>query len=82
LVLDVGSLARIVKEAFHLARTGRPGPVLIDIPRDIFMEQTEFHYPSKVDLPGYKLTLQGTSASASHSDTPSPSYLPDTKTTK
>ncbi|GAI09402.1 unnamed protein product, partial [marine sediment metagenome] len=59
LVLDVGSLARIVKEAFHLARTGRPGPVLIDIPRDIFMEQTEFHYPSKVDLPGYKPTLQG-----------------------
>ena len=59
LVLDVGSLARIVKEAFHLARTGRPGPVLIDIPRDIFMEQTEFHYPSKVDLPGFKPTLQG-----------------------
>jgi len=59
LVLDVDSLARIVKEAFHLARTGRPGPVLIDIPRDIFMEPTEFHYPSKVDLPGYKPILQG-----------------------
>ncbi len=59
LVLDVGSLANIVKEAFHLARTGRPGPVLIDVPRDIFMEQTEFHYPSKVDLPGFKPTLQG-----------------------
>jgi len=59
LVLDVGSLARIIKEAFHLARSGRPGPVLIDIPRDILVEQTEFHYPTKVDLPGYKPTLQG-----------------------
>ena len=59
LVLDVGSLAKTFKEAFHLARTGRPGPVLIDIPRDIQVEQTEFHYPSKVDLPGYRLTLQG-----------------------
>ncbi len=59
LVLDVGSLAKVVKEAFYLARSGRPGPVLIDIPRDIFSEQTEFHYPSKVDLPGYKPTLKG-----------------------
>jgi len=59
LVLDVGSVAKIVKEAFHLARSGRPGPVLIDIPRDVQIEQTEFHYPSKVDLPGYKPTLQG-----------------------
>jgi len=59
LVLDVGSLAKTFKEAFHIARTGRPGPVLIDIPRDIQIEQTEFHYPSKVDLPGYRLTLHG-----------------------
>ncbi len=59
LVLDVGSLAKVVKEAFYLARSGRPGPVLIDIPRDVFIEQTEFHYPSQVDLPGYKPTLQG-----------------------
>ncbi len=59
LVLDVGSLARTVKEAFHLARTGRPGPVLIDLPRDVQIEQAEFNYPSKVDLPGYKPTLQG-----------------------
>jgi len=59
LVLDVNSLAAVVKQSFHLARTGRPGPVLIDIPRDIFMEQTDFLYPSKVDLPGYKPTLQG-----------------------
>ena len=59
LVLNVGSLAKIMKEAFHLARTGRPGPVLIDLPRDVQIEQTEFHYPDQVDLPGYKPTLQG-----------------------
>jgi acetolactate synthase-1/2/3 large subunit len=59
LVLDAGSLARIVKEAFYLARTGRPGPVLIDLPRDVQIEQAEFNYPSKVDLPGYKPTLRG-----------------------
>ncbi len=59
LVLDVGSMARVVKEAFYLARSGRPGPVLIDIPKDVFIDQTEFHYSSQVDLPGYKPTLQG-----------------------
>ncbi|MBI4268171.1 MAG: biosynthetic-type acetolactate synthase large subunit [Chloroflexi bacterium] len=59
LVLDAVSLARTVKEAFHLARTGRPGPVLIDVPRDVFIEEAEFHYPTKVNLPGYKPTLQG-----------------------
>jgi acetolactate synthase-1/2/3 large subunit len=59
LVLEVGSLAKIIKEAFHLARTGRPGPVLLDIPRDVFIDQAEFHYPAKVNLPGYKPTLQG-----------------------
>lgn len=59
LVLDVKELASIVKEAFYIARTGRPGPVLIDIPRDVFTEQTEFSYPEKVSLLGYKVTLQG-----------------------
>ena len=59
LVLDAASIPGIFKEAFYLARTGRPGPLLIDIPRDVFIEQAEFHYPSKVNLPGYKLTLQG-----------------------
>ncbi len=59
LALDAGSLANIVKEAFYLARSGRPGPVLIDIPRDVQTDPAEFHYPGKVDLPGYKPTLQG-----------------------
>jgi len=59
LALDAGSLARIIKESFYLAKTGRPGPILIDLPRDVQIEQADFHYPSKVDLPGYKPTLQG-----------------------
>jgi acetolactate synthase-1/2/3 large subunit len=59
LVLDAGLLARTVKEAFHLARTGRPGPILIDIPKDVFEEKVEFHYPSQVDLPGYRPTVKG-----------------------
>jgi len=59
LVLDTGSLARTVKEAFYLARSGRPGPVLIDVPRDVFIEEAEFNYPGKVDPPGYKPTLHG-----------------------
>ncbi len=59
LARDVSSLGKIIKEAFHLARSGRPGPVLIDVPRDILLGQGEFHHPSKVDLPGYKPTLKG-----------------------
>ncbi len=56
---DAASMARIVKESFHLARTGRPGPILIDVPRDVFVEQAEFHYPTRGDLPGYKFTTKG-----------------------
>ena len=59
LVLDIGSLARVIKEAFHLARTGRPGPVLIDIPKDLFSEPAEYSYPEGVNLPGYRPTLKG-----------------------
>jgi acetolactate synthase I/II/III large subunit len=59
LALDVGSLARILKESFHLARTGRPGPVLIDIPKDVFTDQAEYRYPDEVKLPGYNPTLEG-----------------------
>jgi len=58
-VLDAGAMAKTVKEAFHLARSGRPGPILIDVPRDVFIEQAEFHYPNRLDLPSYKPTLQG-----------------------
>ena len=59
LVLDTGDLASAVREAFYLAQTGRPGPVLIDIPKDVFQNKTEFIYPEKVDLPGYKPKLFG-----------------------
>jgi acetolactate synthase I/II/III large subunit len=59
LVTKVDSLARTVKEAFYLARTGRPGPVLIDLPRDVLIDEAEYSYPNKVDLPGFKLTLNG-----------------------
>ena len=59
LLLDVNTIAGIVKEALFVARTGRPGPVLIDIPRDVFVEQTEYRHSSKLDLPGYKPTLEG-----------------------
>lgn len=54
LVMDVNDLARTVREAFHLARTGRPGPVLIDLPKDVTTNITDFVYPEKLDLPGYK----------------------------
>jgi acetolactate synthase-1/2/3 large subunit len=59
LVREADHLARIIKEAFYLARTGRPGPVLIDIPVDVFSEKAEYHYPNKVYLPGYNPTLLG-----------------------
>lgn len=59
LVMEAGQIAQVVKEAFYLARSGRPGPVLIDIPKDVFIEQAEFNYPTKVNLPGYNPKLQG-----------------------
>ena len=59
LVKDVKELARTVKEAFHIARTGRPGPVLIDLPVDIQLQSAEFKYPRTVDLKGYKPTYKG-----------------------
>jgi acetolactate synthase-1/2/3 large subunit len=59
LVTDTASLAKTVKEAFFLARTGRPGPVLIDIPKDVLTSTAEFVYPEVVSLPGYKPTVQG-----------------------
>jgi len=59
LVTDTAELARTVKEAFYIAQTGRPGPVLIDMPKDVQQEEVEFTYPEKVDLPGYKFVSRG-----------------------
>lgn len=59
LVQDIHDLARIVKQAFYIARTGRPGPVLIDLPKDIQVASTKFEYPDKVELRGYKPTYSG-----------------------
>ena len=59
LVRDVNDLARIIKEAFHIASTGRPGPVLIDLPRDVAVAETEFDYPASADIRGYRPVVEG-----------------------
>jgi len=59
LVRELKELPRILKEAFHIARSGRPGPVLVDIPKDITAEFGEFKYPKEVNIPSYKPTIKG-----------------------
>lgn len=59
LVTDVKDLAATIKEAFYLARSGRPGPVLVDIPVDVQKSESRFEYPDKVNLRGYKPKTKG-----------------------
>lgn len=54
LVKDVRDLGQIIHEAFYIATTGRPGPVLIDLPKDVTMKEAEFAYPPPLELAGYK----------------------------
>ena len=58
LVMSAAEIPRVINEAFYIANTGRPGPVLVDIPKDVFTEVAEYEYPEEIDLPGYKPTLK------------------------
>ena len=61
LIKKVEDLPRVFKEAFHIAATGRPGPVVIDIAKDVFEQELDFVYPDKVNLRGYQLQKDGNS---------------------
>ncbi|MET8764534.1 acetolactate synthase large subunit [Lentzea sp. NPDC004782] len=58
LVTDPAEIPRAIAEAFHIAATGRPGPVLVDIPKDVLQEQTSFSWPPDLRLPGYRPTTR------------------------
>jgi len=59
LVKDVNELAITIKKAFHIATTGRPGPVLVDIPKDVSQQSAHFHYPEKIQLRSYSPVTKG-----------------------
>ena len=59
LIRDVNDISRTIKEAFHIAGSGRPGPVLIDLPKDVQTAEASFSYPETVSLRGYKPTFKG-----------------------
>ena len=59
LVKDVRELAMTLKKAFHIARTGRPGPVVVDIPKDVSMAKTSFYYPERVEMRSYNPVRKG-----------------------
>jgi acetolactate synthase I/II/III large subunit len=59
LVKDVRDLALTLKKAFHIARTGRPGPVVVDIPKDVSLNKTTFSYPDKVEMRSYNPVRKG-----------------------
>lgn len=59
LVRDVNELAETVRKAFYIATTGRPGPVLVDLPKDVLMAKTKYHPPQSIQLRGYKPTVKG-----------------------
>jgi acetolactate synthase I/II/III large subunit len=59
LIMDPDDIPRLVREAFHIATTGRPGPVLLDVPKDVLQAEMDWYWPDGVDLPGYRPTLKG-----------------------
>ena len=59
IVKDVSTLADTIREAFYIASTGRPGPVLIDIPVDVQVNETDWKGPKEINMPGYKLRTRG-----------------------
>jgi acetolactate synthase-1/2/3 large subunit len=59
LVMDASEIATSIKEAFYIANSGRPGPVLVDIPRDVFMQEVEYEEPGELNLPGYSPNFSG-----------------------
>lgn len=58
LVKNIGQLATVIRQAFHLARSGRPGPVLVDIPKDVQIDRTEFVWPEEVRMRSYNPTYR------------------------
>jgi acetolactate synthase-1/2/3 large subunit len=61
LVKDIRDLARTIKEAFYIATTGRPGPVLVDLPKDVMAQKAPFEYPKSVSLRSYNPIIEGNS---------------------
>jgi acetolactate synthase-1/2/3 large subunit len=59
LVKDAAEIVETVREAFHIASTGRPGPVLIDLPKDVLNADVEYRWPERIALPGYRPTTKG-----------------------
>ncbi len=59
LVKNLADLPQAIHEAFHIATSGRPGPVLVDIPKDVFQAQAQYHPVSTIHLPGYKVYTEG-----------------------